>query len=401
MKNQIGISVIIITALCGAAQRTVADDSVQKDSCRLGRMDKASTIIGLEIKDAQDQRLGKVKDLAVDLQNGRVVEVIVAKGGVLGLEEQLVAVPPGQFTADPAEKGLQLNADTARFKEAPTFKMSEWDPEVQQGRIEEVYQCYGTQPYFAANGQSGDLNNNSTPAHASEAAKAAQNAPPYLGHVQRASKLIGTPVRNLQDEKIGNAENLVVDLPAGRVVEVIVASGGFLGMGDELSAIPPQSFRSGPEPETLVLDTTKEALSSAPHFKSSDWRDVNNPEYVGKVYQSYNVNPYFDTNAVDNTAQNVRDRNDASMTPLNQGTSQADLDITRQIRKAIMDADGLSVDARNVKIITLDGRVTLRGPVKSEEEKQRIADIAARVASPANVDNQLQVENETKTSSIQ
>jgi hypothetical protein len=217
--------------------------------------------------------------------------------------------------------------------------------------------------------------------------------------MQRASKLIGMPVRNMQDERIGKVENLEVDLAAGRVVEVIVASGGFLGLDNEFSAIPPQAFHQGTESNALVLDTTKEALSGAPHYKSSQWENASNPEQVEGVYHAYNVNPYFDTNAPDNTAQNVRDHSNATLTPLNQGTSAADVETSRQIRKAIIAADGLSVNARNVKIITIDGRVTLRGPVNSEDEKRRIGDIAAQVASPANVDNQLQVQNLSPTSS--
>jgi hyperosmotically inducible protein len=67
------------------------------------------------------------------------------------------------------------------------------------------------------------------------------------------------------------------------------------------------------------------------------------------------------------------------------------VDTTREIRQQIMAANSLSVDARNVKVITLNGRVTLRGPVANEQEKQTIADIAAKVTPAANVDNQLQV----------
>jgi hyperosmotically inducible periplasmic protein len=87
------------------------------------------------------------------------------------------------------------------------------------------------------------------------------------------------------------------------------------------------------------------------------------------------------------------------LTPLNQGTSPEDVDTTRQIRQQIMAINGLSVDAQNVKIITINGRVTLRGPVNSEDEKRQIADIAARVAPPANVDNQLQVKDAATTNS--
>jgi osmotically-inducible protein OsmY len=93
----------------------------------------------------------------------------------------------------------------------------------------------------------------------------------------------------------------------------------------------------------------------------------------------------------DNTARNVRDRDHRTLTPLDQGNSKADTDTTAQIRKGILAGKDMSVSAKNVKIITNNGRVTLRGPVKSEEEKRLIGEIANRIARSQNVDNQLEV----------
>src|SRR4029450_7196125 len=114
------------------------------------------------------------------------------------------------------------------------------------------------------------------------------------------------------------------------------------------------------------LDATKEMLSKAPRFKSSQWPDFDEPSYAHGVYRAYGVEPYFTTNAVntaDNTARNVRDRKDGRLTPLDQGNSPSDRDTTAQIRKEIRAGKDLSVNARNVKIITIEGRVTWRGPV--------------------------------------
>jgi hypothetical protein len=200
-------------------------------------------------------------------------------------------------------------------------------------------------------------------------------------------------VKNLQDEQLGKVENLLVDLPAGRVVAVIVSSGGFLGIGDELSAIPPTALRFNSERDTLQLDVSKEALSNAPHFKANQWPDIGQPSYAHGVYRAYRVEPYFTTNAVaaaDKTVRNVRDSAGKTLTTLDQGNSTADRDRTAQIRKEIVAGKGMSVNARNVKIITIDGQVTLRGPVNSEEEKRLIGEIAARIAQPENVKNQLQ-----------
>jgi osmotically-inducible protein OsmY len=94
----------------------------------------------------------------------------------------------------------------------------------------------------------------------------------------------------------------------------------------------------------------------------------------------------------DNTARNVRDRADATLTPGDQGTTPADRETTQKIRKALaMDATGYSATAKNVKIITVNGKVTLRGPVKTEAEKTGIVSMAKTVAGEGNVDDQLEV----------
>ena len=93
----------------------------------------------------------------------------------------------------------------------------------------------------------------------------------------------------------------------------------------------------------------------------------------------------------DNTEINVRDRSDGAKTPIDQNENQKDIDITANIRKRVVDTK-MSVNAQNVKIITQDGKVTLRGPVKSADEKTQIEKLAHEVAGAANVDNQLEVQ---------
>lgn len=95
--------------------------------------------------------------------------------------------------------------------------------------------------------------------------------------------------------------------------------------------------------------------------------------------------------APDNTKVNKRDTNSAALTPMDQNNNQTDLKITQQIRQAVM-ADGtLSFTAKNVKIITQNGKVTLRGPVNSAQERDAIDAAARKVAGSTQVDNQLEV----------
>jgi len=93
----------------------------------------------------------------------------------------------------------------------------------------------------------------------------------------------------------------------------------------------------------------------------------------------------------DNTGKNVRDRDDKTLTPLDQSESEADRTLTQRIRQAVVEDDSLSTNAKNVKIITVNGRVTLRGPVTSKQEKAAIATKAQQLAGADKVDDQLEI----------
>ena len=93
----------------------------------------------------------------------------------------------------------------------------------------------------------------------------------------------------------------------------------------------------------------------------------------------------------DNTAVKERDRSGETQTSGDQSNSSADLKITQAIRQALMNDSELSTTAKNVKIITNNGQVTLRGPVKTAQEKAKIDQLAKSAAGGAHIDDQLDV----------
>jgi len=357
----------------------------------LGDLRRASQIIGEEIKDAHDQRLGKVRDLALDLQNGRVATVIVARGGVVGMDEKLVAVPPESFVCDHTIKALRFKGSQEQLKNAPEFKLSEWTKYTEPVELSEAYQRFGVEPYFFTEGQPlpGVANQSGQVSH--YYSFNGQNALPRVGYISRASRLMGTTAKNNENEKLGSVNNMVIDLSAGRVVEVILAEGGFLGGERELSAVPPQAFHWNADNSALMLDTTKDALRAAPHFKPSQWGYAYEPDSIAAVYRNYKVPVYFaGTSTMDNGAQNVRERTDEGISALEQGNAE-DVKITGQIRQALQSNNATSADVANVTVVTMDGKVTLRGTVATEEEKRMIGDTAAKFVSADRVDNQIMV----------
>lgn len=93
----------------------------------------------------------------------------------------------------------------------------------------------------------------------------------------------------------------------------------------------------------------------------------------------------------DNSRVNSRDKDSKTLTPMDQGGSESDRKITQQIRQSVMKDGSLSFTAKNVKIITINGKVTLRGPVNTAAERSAIEAAAKSAAGATQVDNQLEV----------
>ncbi len=103
------------------------------------------------------------------------------------------------------------------------------------------------------------------------------------------------------------------------------------------------------------------------------------------------------TEETDNTEINARDRDGATMTPQTQSNETGDVELLSAIRQEIVEEDTLSTTAHNIKIVTNNGAVTLRGPVNSAAEKSKVESLVQEVAGVASVDNQLDVTQNSHT----
>ena len=93
----------------------------------------------------------------------------------------------------------------------------------------------------------------------------------------------------------------------------------------------------------------------------------------------------------DNTKVNTRDRAKSAVTADQQKENATDRDLTQKIRKAVMADKSLSTYAHNVKVIAQSGQVTLKGPVRSEDEKKTVEAMAVEVAGATHVTNQMSI----------
>jgi sporulation protein YlmC with PRC-barrel domain len=112
----------------------------------------------------------------------------------------------------------------------------------------------------------------------------------------RASKLIGTNLKNSNDESVGEIKDLVMDASTGKVRYVAVTYGGFLGLGSKLFAVPFEAFHVRqntsaltPGDYTLTLDVTKDQLKGAQGFDNDRWPDFANAGFTQELDRRYNV----------------------------------------------------------------------------------------------------------------
>lgn len=302
----------------------------------------------IKIMNFQDEPLGRIKDLGIDLVNGRIVEVLIASDSSIDEKHKIVAVPPLALIPDFANKVYRLNVSVEDFKAAPGIDLKNWRDDGRSQRVAAAYYHFGQMPYFLEEGAT--------------ASTTASRPKVALGYVERANQILDLPVGNLQGEKFGKVWSLTMDIPKGRILNVIVlAPGNF----KTKSIVPPMALSFNSTRDELLLDQTKSEFANEPRYVFTETAFGNDATYERESYTGPKTS-----------------------IALEQGDSYLDVDrsvlINREIRTA-------NISARNVQIGTMNGRVTLRGWVNTNEEKRRIGEIAAAAARAELVDNQITV----------
>jgi hyperosmotically inducible periplasmic protein len=239
----------------------------------------------------------------------------------------------------------------------------------------------------------------------------------------RASEVIGRDVRNANDDKIGDIDDLIVSRDGGKVL-AIVSLGGFFNLNAKLIAIPYQDLRVTQDGKYVYYNVSKEELQSraefvyAAHARAATVESVD--DKVSKTGETARneaakvdsgqaaagakravtaekstagtaVSESAPVELADNSARNERDSGGETLTPIDQSNAAADVEITRAIRQVLVDDSSLGTNAQNVKVITVDGTVTLRGAVASTAEHARIVAVAKEAAGLDRVQDELEV----------
>lgn len=104
------------------------------------KVNKASDLVGMDVRNHQDEKLGDIKDIVLDLESGKVAYVVLSVGGFLGIGDKLIAIPPSAFKKTLTNDGLLLDADRVRIESAPGFVQTSW-PNVNDPQFSAYWQA--------------------------------------------------------------------------------------------------------------------------------------------------------------------------------------------------------------------------------------------------------------------
>lgn len=302
----------------------------------------------IEVRNFQDEVLGRVDDLSLDLANGRIVGVLVKTDSSLSSGGNIVSVPPLAFFPDALNEVYRLNVSTDYFNAAPAVDLEYWSSSGNSVRVAAYYRYFNQEPYFLEQGEQASVDNNRP------------KVP--LGYIERVQAVLDLPVGNHQGVKFGKVWSLTLDIAQGRIHNVIIfAPGNFATK----SIVPAVALEYNAKRDGLLLDDTKREFADEPRY-------IYTPAAFGQK-------AYYHRESYTGPKTNVA---------LEQGTSYRDIDRTVMINKNIRTS---KVNGRNVEVGTNDGRVTLRGWVYTEEDKRRIGEIAIAASRLELVDNQITV----------
>jgi sporulation protein YlmC with PRC-barrel domain len=249
-----------------AADTSAAATPATQDHQYSNTFDKrASRLIGADVHNARGENLGEVKDLIVDVNNGRVHYAILSFGGFAGMGDKLFAYPMRSFRPANDRDELVLNVDKSKLDKAPGFESKRWpdwnDNHAYRGQVDS---------YF------GDT---------------VKITPLPDQRLVRASDLMDANVAGADGKEIGEVKDFVIRMSDGTVRYAVVDFDDQWAPDDKLVVVPMKSLRTGHDAEHLTLNLDRKAIGHAPAFGEDQWPNLNDPSYRARV------DSYMDANA--------------------------------------------------------------------------------------------------------
>ena len=266
-------AVLGTSLIAGNAQTAPANSS----SNPLSQAERAASLYNRQILSSDNQKIGKVDNVIVDLESEHILYVVLNDNG------NKVAVPP-QVLGQSAGNMLRANAPKSKIDSAPKFT-SNMNNAAQLGQasfVSQVYQAFGANRWWQG----------STPVDQGT-----------FHNVHKLNQLIGMNVEDVNNATIGKISNVVVDMPTGRLLYVAFAPASKMNLGNNLYAMPSDAFTLSSDQSHLVTNIDQQKLAAAPHFASNSWPNINDSTFASQVYQYYGKQAWFNNSAYQPTGR--------------------------------------------------------------------------------------------------
>jgi len=320
------------------------------DASRLSLMKRASQLIGRKVGTRVSLgSVGKLEDIAVDLSTGRLPLALVSSGS----DQSATPVPAATFTM-PTAKDPVLGVDKKTFSSATRVAKSNWTKGIDATSLTNAAREFGQQPPGEAFSPAG---------------------------VSSGANLLGRHLTSQTGEPLGDLEDLMIDLPAGRVVLLVIRPVAGPEPDKRLYALPPASVRINPANGSLVLRASLEHFLAGPHFDKQFWTEL--IDLAEGAYQHYAPKE----GAAKAGADPALPSHAQTVASVSSGPSE--LQTKKAVLGEIVTAPGLKEAPNDLTITILNGRLILTGRVRDLQQRLVIGEAAERVVGVGKVDNQL------------
>ncbi|MCC4770195.1 hypothetical protein FXV91_08295 [Methanosarcina sp. DH2] len=244
----------------------------------------ASTIKGDKVVNTAGEDLGKIEELMVDVDDGRIAYAVLSFGGFLGMGDKLFAIPWQAFRLKLHDHAFLLDVPKETLENAEGFDKDNW-PVTSREWLSRNYTYYGYQPYWQTEVAGQTVIRGET--EAKRVSRASRENPDFLS----ADTMKGDKVVNTSGDDVGKIDELMIDLENGKVAYAVLSHGGILGIGSKLFAIPWQALTLRVHDHAFVLNIPKETFDKAEGFDKGNWPLTR--EELSRTYTYYGYEPYW------------------------------------------------------------------------------------------------------------
>lgn len=273
------------------------------------RWQKATDLMGKEVKNPGGEKLGRIEDLVIDPDAGRIIYAVLSYGGILGVGDKLFAIPMSSLALSADYKNFVLSVEKERLRNATGFDKKQWPNMADQRWATETSQYYGATPYWQlaaevetdkSDGMKKDetakTDRKSTKDGKGAAERRARLATAYMNPAERwqkGSDLVGkSVVENPQGEDCGKIDNLIVDVENGRIIYAV------LGLDGKQTVVPFATLYLPSDAVKFMFEGTKQQLQSH-MFEKDRLPDFTDKSWAVSIHAAYNQRPYWEAPAND------------------------------------------------------------------------------------------------------